>query len=138
MDGFQGYYLPYLVSLLLATAAACGLMFLSFVLDRIIFQEHLRKDIKENARKVWGVCLLAVGAAIFIFLAFPSSIAVPAYIGLFVVAGVSGPFDLLLHGGWKIVQKLEKAAIQEREVKASKQHAEQLEAQIIGAAGGGI
>lgn len=136
MDGFQGYFLPYLVSLLLATAAACGLMFLSFVLDRIILQEHLKKDIKENARKVWGVSLLAVGAAIFLFLAFPSSVAVPAYIGLFVVAGVSGPFDLLLHGGWKVVQRLEKAAAQALEVEAGKRHAEKLETQIIGAAGG--
>lgn len=131
MDGFQGYHLSYAASLFLAVGVTCFLMFASFVYDRIVLQAHLGHDVKENKRKIWGVCILAVGAAVLLGFAFPPSISIPAYLGLFVVAGTSGPFDLVLHWAWGVVQKLEKAAIQEREVKASKQHAEQLEAQII-------
>ena len=131
MDGFAGYLLPYAASLLLAVGVACFLMFASFVYDRIILQTHLGHDVKENKRKIWGVCILAVGTAVFLGFAFPPSISIPAYLGLFVVAGTSGPFDLFLHWAWGIVQKLEREKETARQADAARQRADLLEKHVL-------
>ena len=102
MDGFQN-------ALTIATLGTILLMGASFGADRLWLQTVHRINVGENFRKVWGVLILAIGAAIFLFKAFPSDIALAVFAGLCCVTGLSGLADLLLHWAWSHAQLRKKA-----------------------------
>ncbi|MBM4448987.1 MAG: hypothetical protein FJ015_07110 [Chloroflexi bacterium] len=103
MDSYQS-------GLLIAVFVTSLLMALSWGIDRLYLQEARKVDIGENARKVWGVLILAIGATLFIFFTLPSNIAWPTFIGLLIVVSVSGLLDLVLHWAFATVKLQGKVA----------------------------
>jgi len=121
MDSYQS-------GLIIAAFVTALLMALSWGIDRLYLQEVRRVDIGENARKVWGVLILAIGATLFIFLTLPPNIAWPTFIGLLIVVGVSGLLDLVLHWAFATVKLQGKVAELEKKN-------QQLDGQVTGMAG---
>ena len=113
MDSFQN-------ALTVATAITVALMLASFGLDRLLLQDTYYFNVGENARKVWGVCILAVGSAIFLFKSLPFDVALITFLGLCCVIGLSGLADLLLHWAYSHAQLQREAKETAKETEALK------------------